>query len=330
MVGGAIIGYLGGLHFWWPKMFGRMYSDFWSRIAAVLVFVGFNLTFFPQFILGYMGMPRRYHMYPDEFQVLNVLSSAGASILGVGYLLPAIYLLWSLKHGAVAGNNPWGASGLEWRTQSPPLTENFVEVPTDIPEPYRVHGAGRPGGQACLTATATPPGPRPCTATAADADSPGHAHAHHPALQHHFDTMAQQREAATLGMWVFLLTEVLFFGGLFIAYTIYRMWYYEAFALASKSIEIVPGLINTVVLIGSSLTMALAVRAAQTNQRKATVNWLIAHDRARLGVPRRSRSTSTSCKFEHFHVPGSGVRLLPSLRSRSASSSSAPASGTDA
>ena len=136
MVGGAIIGYLGGLHFWWPKMFGRMYSDFWSRIAAVLVFVGFNLTFFPQFILGYMGMPRRYHMYPDEFQVLNVLSSAGASILGVGYVLPVIYLLWSLKHGAVAGNNPWGASGLEWRTQSPPLTENFVEVPTDIPEPY--------------------------------------------------------------------------------------------------------------------------------------------------------------------------------------------------
>ncbi len=136
MVGGAIIGYLGGLHFWWPKMFGRMYSDFWSRIAATLVFVGFNLTFFPQFILGYMGMPRRYHMYPDEFQVLNVLSSAGASILGVGYLLPAIYLLWSLKHGEVAGNNPWGASGLEWRTQSPPLTENFVEVPTDIPEPY--------------------------------------------------------------------------------------------------------------------------------------------------------------------------------------------------
>ena len=136
MVGGAIIGYLGGLHFWWPKMFGRMYSDFWSRIAATLVFVGFNLTFFPQFILGYLGMPRRYHMYPDEFQVLNVLSSAGASILGVGYLLPVIYLMWSLKHGEVAGNNPWGASGLEWRTQSPPLTENFVEVPTDIPEPY--------------------------------------------------------------------------------------------------------------------------------------------------------------------------------------------------
>ncbi len=136
MVGGAIMGYLGGLHFWWPKMFGRMYSEFWSRISAILVFVGFNLTFFPQFVLGYMGMPRRYHMYPDEFQVLNVLSSAGASVLGIGYILPVLYFAYSLKKGEVAGNNPWGASGLEWRTQSPPLTENFVEVPTDIPEAY--------------------------------------------------------------------------------------------------------------------------------------------------------------------------------------------------
>jgi cytochrome c oxidase subunit 1 len=136
MVGGAIMGYLGGLHFWWPKMFGKMYSEFWSRISAILVFAGFNLTFFPQFVLGYLGMPRRYHMYPDEFQVLNVLSSAGASILGLGYLLPVLYFAYSLKYGEAAGNNPWGASGLEWRTQSPPLTENFVEVPTDIPEPY--------------------------------------------------------------------------------------------------------------------------------------------------------------------------------------------------
>jgi cytochrome c oxidase subunit 1 len=136
MVGGAIMGYQGGIHFWWPKMVGRMYSDFWSRISAILVFVGFNLTFFPQFVLGYMGMPRRYHMYPDEFQVLNVLSSGGAAVLGLGYLLPVLYFLHSLKYGEVAGNNPWGASGLEWRTQSPPLTENFLEVPTDIPEAY--------------------------------------------------------------------------------------------------------------------------------------------------------------------------------------------------
>jgi cytochrome c oxidase subunit 1 len=136
MVGGAIMGYMGGLHFWWPKITGRMYSEFFSRIAAILVFIGFNLTFFPQFVVGYLGMPRRYHAYPDEMQVLNVLSSAGASVLGFGYLLPVIYLLYSLKKGAIAGPNPYGASGLEWHTQSPPLTENFLEVPEVISEPY--------------------------------------------------------------------------------------------------------------------------------------------------------------------------------------------------
>jgi cytochrome c oxidase subunit 3 len=130
-----------------------------------------------------------------------------------------------------------------------------------------------------------------------------HDHAHHPALQHHFSTMAQQREAVTLGMWVFLLTEVLFFGGLFIAYTLYRIWYYDAFALASKSIEIMPGLINTVVLIGSSLTMALSVRSAQLNRRQATVNWLIATivlGSVFLGI----KVYEYNLKFEHFHVPG--------------------------
>ena len=121
MVGGAIMGFLAGIHYWWPKMTGRMYSEFFSRISAILVFVGFNLTFFPQFIVGYLGMPRRYHAYPDEFQVLNVLSSAGASVLGLGYALPVIYLIYSLKKGPVAGPNPWGGSTLEWTMQSPPL-----------------------------------------------------------------------------------------------------------------------------------------------------------------------------------------------------------------
>jgi cytochrome c oxidase subunit I len=101
-----------------------------------MVFVGFNVTFFPQFVVGYLGMPRRYHSYPDEFQVLNVMSSAGATVLGLGYVLPVIYFLYSLKWGAVAGPNPWGASGLEWQTQSPPLTENFVETPIVNTEPY--------------------------------------------------------------------------------------------------------------------------------------------------------------------------------------------------
>lgn len=129
MVGGAIMGYLGGLHFWWPKMTGRMYSEKYATLAAVMIFIGFNLTFMPQFILGYLGMPRRYHFYPAEFQVLNVLSTAGASVLGLGYLLPIIYFIWSLFYGKKAGNNPWQATGLEWTTASPPPTENFHTTP---------------------------------------------------------------------------------------------------------------------------------------------------------------------------------------------------------
>jgi cytochrome c oxidase subunit 1 len=136
MVGGAIMGYLGGLHYWWPKMTGRMYPEFWGKVAAIIIFVGFNLTFFPQFALGYQGMPRRYHEYAPEYQVLNVLSSAGASILGTGYLLPFIYLLWSLKYAKEAGRNPWGATGLEWTTPSPPPTENYPVTPVVTMPPY--------------------------------------------------------------------------------------------------------------------------------------------------------------------------------------------------
>ncbi len=136
MVGGAILGYLGGIHFWWPKMTGRMYDENWSKLSAVIIFVGFNLTFFPQFILGYLGMPRRYHVYPPEFQVYNVLSTAGASVLGLGLLLPFIYLMWSLKNGPIAGPNPWGASGLEWQIASPPPTENFAITPVVTTEAY--------------------------------------------------------------------------------------------------------------------------------------------------------------------------------------------------
>jgi cytochrome c oxidase subunit 1 len=136
MVGGTIMGYLGGLHYWWPKITGRMYPEGWARFAALVIFVGFNLTFFPQFLLGYMGMPRRYFAYPEEFQVLNVMSSAGASILGVGYLVPLIYFAWSMRYGPRASENPWGAFGLEWRTSSPPPTENFKETPSVTWEAY--------------------------------------------------------------------------------------------------------------------------------------------------------------------------------------------------
>jgi cytochrome c oxidase subunit 1 len=139
MVGGAIMGYLSGLHFWWPKMTGKLYPVLWSKIAAVIIFLGFNLTFFPQFILGYLGMPRRYHVYPPEFQVYNVLSSAGATVLGLGYLIPFIYLLWSLKYGKDAGPNPWGATGLEWQIPSPPPTANFDVTPVVTTEAYEYH-----------------------------------------------------------------------------------------------------------------------------------------------------------------------------------------------
>ena len=136
MVGGAIIGYLGGIHFWWPKITGRMYPEVWGRISAAIIFLGFNLTFFPQFVVGYLGMPRRYHAYAPEFQVLHILSSAGASILAVGFIMPVFYFAWSVKYGKKAGNNPWMASGLEWQTSSPPPTENFTYQPVVTHEPY--------------------------------------------------------------------------------------------------------------------------------------------------------------------------------------------------
>lgn len=136
MVGGEIVAFIGGLHFWWPKITGRLYSEAFAKISALLIFVGFNLTFFPQFLVGYLGMPRRYHTYPEEFQIFNVMSTAGATILGVGYLLPFIYMLWSLKYGAVAGPNPWRAKGLEWTIQSPPKTGNFDRTPIVHEEPY--------------------------------------------------------------------------------------------------------------------------------------------------------------------------------------------------
>jgi cytochrome c oxidase subunit 1 len=140
MVGGALMGYLGAIHYWWPKISGRLYPEGWGRFSALLVFVGFNLTFFPQFVLGYLGMPRRYHAYPDEFQVLNVMSSAGASILGIAYVIPLIYLVWSMRYGPIASANPWGATGLEWRTSSPPPTANFERTPIVTEEAYDYGG----------------------------------------------------------------------------------------------------------------------------------------------------------------------------------------------
>ncbi len=138
MVGGMVMAYLGGMHFWWPKISGKLYPEAWGRLAALLVFVGFNLTFFPQFVLGYMGMPRRYwdYSHSPEYQILNVLSTAGATILAVGYLLPMVYFLWSMRYGKPAPDNPWNAAGLEWTIPSPPGTYNFEEQPVVTWEAY--------------------------------------------------------------------------------------------------------------------------------------------------------------------------------------------------
>jgi len=140
MVGGSVMAYLGGVHYWWPKISGKMYPEGLARISAMTVFLGFNLTFFPQFVLGYLGMPRRYAAYPPEFQMLNVLSTAGASILGVGYVLPLIYLIWSWRYGKPAPANPWRATGLEWQTPSPPPKHNFEETPEVARPAYDYEG----------------------------------------------------------------------------------------------------------------------------------------------------------------------------------------------
>jgi cytochrome c oxidase subunit 1 len=141
MVGGMTMAFLAGLHFWWPKLFGRMYPEFLAKFAAIVIFVGFNCTFFPQFIVGWLGMPRRYHTYPEEWQVLNVMSTAGSAILGVGFLIAMGYLAWSVFYGRPAGPNPWGAKGLEWEVcTSPPHPHNFTSIPVVTEEPYSYTG----------------------------------------------------------------------------------------------------------------------------------------------------------------------------------------------
>lgn len=136
MVGGMVTGFMAGLHYWWPKISGRMYPEKIAQLGALVTFIGFNLTFFPQFMMGYLGMPRRYHNYAPEFQLYHILSTAGASILGIGYLLPVIYLTWSLRYGKIAGPNPWNASGLEWQSPSPPPVHNFIDTPQLPAKPY--------------------------------------------------------------------------------------------------------------------------------------------------------------------------------------------------
>jgi cytochrome c oxidase, subunit I len=137
MVGGMFMAFLGGLHYWWPKMFGRMYNETAAKIAAGLLFVGFNLTFFPQLVLGARGMPRRYYDYPKRFEALNGLSTYGSWVLAAGLVLILGYLAHSLLRGEKAGVNPWGAATLEWRAvPTPPLPHNYLRTPIVTRGPY--------------------------------------------------------------------------------------------------------------------------------------------------------------------------------------------------
>ena len=128
-MGGTVMAFLAGLHYWWPKIWGRMYSELWAKISIALIFIGFNMTFFTQFILGSQGMPRRYYNYPDQYQPLHAFSSFGSWILGLGFIVMAVYLIHAIFKGKLAGNNPWAALSLEWETSSPPDPHNFALLP---------------------------------------------------------------------------------------------------------------------------------------------------------------------------------------------------------
>jgi len=152
MVGSTMMAFLAALHYWWPLLTGRMYNERWGLVAAVFVILGFVFTFLPQFLLGNEGMPRRYFNYPERYWALNVASTAGASVLAIGFTIVLVYLLVALKHGAVAGTNPWGSRGYEWLTTSPPPFENFEVVPAFVNGPHEYHhdepGTGPSRGEA--------------------------------------------------------------------------------------------------------------------------------------------------------------------------------------
>ena len=136
MVGGTLMAIMGGIYYWFPKMFGKMYNESVARLSFVFIFVGFNVTFFPQFILGSMGMPRRYYDYLPEFQKLNQLSTIGAYMIGVGFLFGLYVVVDGLMRGEKARPNPWGAKTLEWTTASPPPHDNYLQTPIVTAGPY--------------------------------------------------------------------------------------------------------------------------------------------------------------------------------------------------
>jgi len=145
MVGGNMMAFLAGLHYWWPKMFGKMYSEFWGRISWALIFLGFNVTFMIQFYLGQVGMPRRYYDYLPQFTTGNIISSIGSWMIGLGFIIMTVYLTYSLLKGEKAPDNPWASKSLEWETATPPTLHNFEKTPVVTHDPYE-YGVVEVGG----------------------------------------------------------------------------------------------------------------------------------------------------------------------------------------
>jgi heme/copper-type cytochrome/quinol oxidase subunit 1/heme/copper-type cytochrome/quinol oxidase subunit 3 len=299
MMGGTVMGFLGGLLYWWPKMTGKMFNEKTMRVAFGLIFVGFNATFFVQFIMGARGMPRRYYNYLDQFQPFHAFSTVGTWILAAGFLVMLYALIQSLRNGAAAPGNPWHSLGLEWQSTSPPPLENFEKQPVVTHGPYdydtvktslffpskrAARGVERQRlspWRFAVPGTLPHPGESPpMSSSTAEADAAhGHdEHGHHgPAhLAHHFDNSDQQFESAKLGMWVFLVTEILMFGGLFAAFIIYQGLHKDLFLQAHHHLDKVMGGTNTIFLLSSSLTIALAVRASQLGKKNQTTAMLVA------------------------------------------------------
>ena len=289
------MGYLGGLHYWWPKISGRMYNEWLAqaqrrhhlrrlqpdvlpavhprlpRHAAPLSRVSAGVPGAERAVVGGRVDPRR--RLPDADGLSDVVAA----------LRPA-RRLESVGRGRPRVDDDVAAADRELRGDA----DRDLGAPTTIRRRWR----------------ATLP------------ETHGTPHAHHPALAHHFDSLEQQNEAATLGMWVFLVTEVLFFGGLFAdLHRSTAAWYPDAFAAASHELDVTLGTINTAVLITSSLTMALAVHAAQTGERRQLVlMFLVADDGARRGVPRHQERSSTTHKFVEHHVPGPDFQFEARIR----------------
>ena len=261
MVGGSVSAYLGGIHFWWPKITGRLYSERWARFAAGLLFLGFNFTFFPQYLLGTAGMPRRYHAYAPEFQ-----TSERAVLRRSGHprarLPPA----------------PWISRMVALSRPTRPAQSmggDGTRVADALATPGRQFRAAAQRERSALRVSRAPTGRR-CAG--------GNAMTVAPALAGGVGHIEEApREArARLGMWLFLATELLFFGVLFFAYALGRRHFADAFPMASRHTNVILGTANTAVLLTSSLTMAVAARAATLQHARTARNLLFAT--AALGV----------------------------------------------